>query len=239
MPGTRTVAPAAGSRPERRRVSFAASAGAAILLNGVALAVFATAAEPWQGAGAPARRIAWITSIDGAAGSATPNPASLNVPVTTRAISRGAIPVVAKAGAAARPPRQTTAAAKPSTEPAGLPPPATLPTPTASDDPPPFATVRFYESAEVEQPAEPDSDWNLDPALLDISGVQTLVFDVFIGPTGDVVGCTILAPAELAPDVRQTIEDRLRQTVARPALREGQAVASVRRIEVTIAPAGS
>lgn len=96
--------------------------------------------------------------------------------------------------------------------------------------------MRFYRSGEVDRPAEPDSDWNLDTAALDSASIQTLVFDIFVNRDGEVVGCKILAPATLPDSTRDALEDRLRQTVLRPALRGGTAVASVRRIEVSVLP---
>ena len=98
------------------------------------------------------------------------------------------------------------------------------------------SVVRFYRSSEVDRPAEPDSDWNLDTAVLDVAGVERLVFEVFISHNGEVVGCTILEPVALDSQARQTIEDRLRQTALQPAVLGGAAVASVRRIEVAATP---
>ena len=98
------------------------------------------------------------------------------------------------------------------------------------------SVVRFYRSSEVDRPAEPDSDWNLDTAVLDVAGVERLVFEVFIGRNGEVVACTILEPVALDSQARQTIEDRLRQTALQPAVLGGAAVASVRRIEVSATP---
>ena len=219
--------------PAARRASFALSAGAALALNGLALAVVAAAAGPWQpGAAPPPQRVAWITSIGLGAPPAAASPAA-NPPLPADP------PAPAKRPA---PPRVATAqppgpAATP--VPASRVPDPSLATPLATTDSPPDTGWRFYDFAEVERPAEPDSDWNLDPAVLDSSGVQTLVFDIFIGPAGEVVGCIILSPTELAPETRQLLEERLRQTVARPALRDGMAVASVRRIEVSVGPPGS
>lgn len=98
------------------------------------------------------------------------------------------------------------------------------------------SAVRFYRSSEVDRAAEPDSDWNLDTAVLDAVGVERLVFEVFIGRNGEVVWCTVLEPAGLDTQARQTIENRLRQTTLQPAVRAGTAVASVRRIEVSALP---
>ena len=96
--------------------------------------------------------------------------------------------------------------------------------------------MRFYRSSEVDRPAEPDSDWNLDTAALDTAGIERLVFDIFISSDGAVVGCTIVEPFGLADDARQLLEARLRKTALQPASRRGEPVASVRRIEVSVLP---
>ena len=202
-------------------------------LNGVVLAFAAAAAGPWQPGAAPLpQRIAWVTSIgpdaprSDAPPTAAPRPPS-DPPAT---------PNRPLASAAATQPPASTAPAPALAQHVLDPLPATT---LATANSPPDASLRFYDFAEVERPAEPDSDWNLDPAVLDSSGVQTLVFDIFIGPAGEVVGCTILSPTDIAPETRQVLEERLRQTVTRPALREGIAVASVRRIEMSVVPPGS
>jgi hypothetical protein len=93
---------------------------------------------------------------------------------------------------------------------------------------------RFYRSDEVDQPATPDSDWNLDAVALDSSGINRLVFEIFVDGTGRVVGCTILEPRSLNADTRRILSERLSATTLQSAMRQGQAVASVRRIEMTV-----
>ena len=98
------------------------------------------------------------------------------------------------------------------------------------------APVRFYRFDEVDRPAMPDSDWNLDTQFLDAAGVSRLVFEVFVSATGEIVECTIVEPETLDDDVRQRLVDRLRQSTIEPAMRAGLPVASVRKIEVTTTP---
>ena len=98
------------------------------------------------------------------------------------------------------------------------------------------APVRFYRFAEVDKPAQPDSDWSLDTAALDTAGVSRLVFQVFVDSEGKIVDCSILEPRTLNALSRKSLEDRLKQTTLTPALRAGVAVASVRKIEVSILP---
>jgi len=95
--------------------------------------------------------------------------------------------------------------------------------------------VVFYTFHEVDKPAFPESDWNLDVESLDAIGVQRLAFEVLISDRGDVVGCTVLAPADLTDEVKHGLEQRLSATRLLPAERQGQFVASVRRIEVAVA----
>jgi hypothetical protein len=103
----------------------------------------------------------------------------------------------------------------------------------ASARPPPQPVV-FYTFREVDKPAFPESDWNLDIESLDDIGVQRLAFEVLISDRGDVVGCTVLAPDDLTDEVKHGLERRLSATRLLPAERRGQLVASVRRIDLTV-----
>jgi len=104
----------------------------------------------------------------------------------------------------------------------------------ASSRPPPQPVV-FYTFREVDKPAFPESDWNLDVESLDAIGVQRLAFEVLISDRGEVVGCTVLAPTDLTDDVKRGLEQRLSATRLLPAERKGQLVASVRRIDLAVA----
>ena len=186
------------------------------MLNGLAIGAFAAAVTQWHvPAGAPSQT-ASIDTFNVA--RSTPEPAATSPPTPTRASAEPN-----RADAEAAPQTRLTVAASPKAPPA------------ARDG---SSAARFYRSSEVDRPAEPDSDWNLDTAVLDAAGVERLVFEVFIGHNGEVIACTILEPASLDAQARQTIEERLRQTVLQPAVRAGTAVASVRRIEVSAAPPG-
>jgi hypothetical protein len=94
--------------------------------------------------------------------------------------------------------------------------------------------VVFYTFHEVDKPAFPESDWNLDVESLDAIGVQRLAFEVLISDRGDIVGCTVLAPDDLTDEVKHGLEQRLSATRLLPAERRGQFVASVRRIDLTV-----
>lgn len=118
---------------------------------------------------------------------------------------------------------------------ASIPTASTVPPSAAANEPPP--PVLFYPFREVDSPAFPSTDWNLDVDTLDQFGVQRLVFEVLVNDRGEVVGCSVLQPSNLADDVRHDLERRLSETSLLPALRAGQLVASVRRIELVVASA--
>jgi len=131
-------------------------------------------------------------------------------------------PVIPSLTAPARPPTQPPTAR--TTTPA---------TPLESSQP-----VLFYTFRQVERPAFPVSDWNLDIDTLDEIGVQRLVFEVLVSDRGKVVGCTVLEPSDLADEAKRSLEKRMSETALLPAQRAGQLVASVRRIELLVAAAG-
>ena len=104
--------------------------------------------------------------------------------------------------------------------------------------PPSEQPIRFYRFTEVDRPADPETDWAIEPEALDKLGLQRLAFEVLISDSGEIIGCTILDPIELASDVRDELESRLRTTPMHPAVRAGQLVASVRRIELYLTAEG-
>lgn len=98
------------------------------------------------------------------------------------------------------------------------------------------APTRFYRIDEVDTPASPDSDWNLDSMTLYALGLDRVVFDVYISRSGDVLRCDFHQPSQLDPLARQVLEERILSSTLQPALRGGKAVASVRRIEIAMTP---
>ena len=95
--------------------------------------------------------------------------------------------------------------------------------------------VLFYAFGEVDNPAYPAADWNVDIDTLDQIGIRRLVFEVLVSDRGEVVGCTVLDPSGLPEDTRRDLEMRLSQTRLLPAERAGRLVASMRRIELVVA----
>lgn len=208
------------------RGSFAVCMGAALALNLVAIGVFAAVTTRWQSTPASGTRTSWITAT------------TIELPVETIASHEDP----ARAVEPAVPDDRTRPTASERT-PVPVPVPTPLPTPmpqAPSASPAEGEPMRFYGFGEVDRPAEPepDSDWNLDPAALDALGVQALVFDIFISRTGEVIGCEIVEPRSLPEEARLALTQRVRETVLQPAIRHDVAVASVRRIEISVTAPG-
>lgn len=200
----------------RRALALSACFAAALTLNVLALGAFVDIVSRWQAPVAGASQVSRITVV---AIAARPKAEEVKPPTIERGPAPPPESAEARPAPAARPPAPAAAS-------------VTLPPREESGSP-----VRFYRSSEVDRPAVPESDWNLDTATLDAAGVERLVFDIFIDREGAVVGSAIVEPPDLDRDTRRTLELRLRETIATPALRQGDAVASVRRIEVSVWPA--
>lgn len=112
----------------------------------------------------------------------------------------------------------------------------TLPVRLAQAMPPAqaFVELQFFRLGEVDEPAEPASDWTVDVATLDEFGVDRVTFELLVSDRGEIVNCALAAPLDLHPEVRQQLEARLRKTEMRPAVKEGSRVASYRRIELYV-----
>jgi hypothetical protein len=210
-----TTRPPTNDRP----TALTACAVLAVTLNAGAIGLATQASARWHG----------VAALTSESPRSTP---MVLVPPPVPAPDEPATPA-----ALAPPPTADAPATAPSvSRPAPTSPPTarTAPAPEASE---PVQPVLFYTYREVDTPAFPESDWNLDVAILDEIGVQRLVFEVLVSDHGQVVGCTVLQPAELADDVKRALEKRLSETSLLPALRAGQLVASVRRIELLVAAA--
>jgi len=199
--------------PKRKLTALAVSLSIAVALNALGLAAFGGVVTQWRQAGTARPEIrTWITAVV--------LPEQKSAPA---AEGRGPrLQALNKVDQRPESPPTTPVA------------PATvLQTPHDSPD----AAARFYRTGEVDRPAFPDSDWNLDTAVLDAAGLERMVFEVYINDRGEVVRCKILEPFDLAEPLRLTLEGRLRQTRLSPATRAGVAVASVRRIQLSVLPA--
>ena len=94
--------------------------------------------------------------------------------------------------------------------------------------------VRFYRLSEVDSPAEPEGDWTLDLDALDALGLDRVAFEVLVSDRGEIVSCVLLDTVGLPQDIRASLEQRLRSTDMRPAIRGGIRVASVRHVELYV-----
>ena len=198
-----------------RHTALAACAVLAVMLNAGAIGLATQASTRWHGVAA-------------LAGESTRSPPMLLV----------AAPVPEEPAALTAPPTTESPPANPPLAPHQSPPPQptarTVAIPETAEPP---QQVLFYTYREVDTPAFPESDWNLDVGVLDEIGVQRLVFEVLVSDHGQVVGCTVLQPVDLPDEVKRSLEKRLSETSLLPALRAGQLVASVRRIELLVADA--
>lgn len=200
--------------------SFAVFLAASLALNLIAVGVLASVITRWQATSKEGAKISWITAR------------TVELTAETTAAGEEVAPGVGRA-----PPTKQRRSAHTAHVPAIRELPQALPSQSTGEGQP----MRFYGSGEVDQPAEPepDSDWNLDTASLDAFGLEALVFDMYISRTGEVIYCRIIEPRSLPDDARAALEERLLQNVLRPALRHEMAVASVRRIAISVATQGS
>lgn len=93
-------------------------------------------------------------------------------------------------------------------------------------------SVHFYRFNEVDSPAEPTAEWAIEIELLEALGLQRIAFEILVDERGRIVGCTLLDPPAMSEEPRARIEEQIRATSMVPASRAGQAVPSLRRIEL-------
>ena len=207
-----TIGPAAPARqgPQRmrRRTAFALSCLAAAVLNIAAICIVTGVVTQWD-ANPAMPRTSWVTTVYVVPPRPLPSAQEPHAALATQKLDPGT--------------DRARRAPAPRTHLLATPSEAVLP-------------IRYYRFGEVDRPAMPDSDWNLDTATLDAAGLNRLVFEIFVSSSGEVIACTILQPGALTSHTRRALEDRLRHTTLQPARRDGRAVASVRRIELTVLP---
>ncbi|MDL2337795.1 MAG: hypothetical protein QFE16_08135 [Pseudomonadota bacterium] len=95
---------------------------------------------------------------------------------------------------------------------------------------------RYFGVNEVDVPAVPRPEWQVDVPLLMGLGVHSFSVDVLIGETGIAEHCTLtrIEPEQPAT-VRNAVAAQLCETALSPAMRRGIAVPSVRHIELVLA----
>ena len=94
---------------------------------------------------------------------------------------------------------------------------------------------RYFESDEVDQPAVPEPDWQVDPETLIAANVRSLRAEVHVSNRGIAERCRVLEIDPPSARVQARVERELCSTRLRPAMRAGVAVPSVRRIEMLLA----
>lgn len=100
------------------------------------------------------------------------------------------------------------------------------------------ATTRYFDASELDREAQPIPDWAIDAPGLYSVGLRQAVMQVFVSVAGQAVRCILESaePATLMPLVKTSLEGQACSTPLSPAVRQGQTVASVRRIELVFAP---
>ena len=94
----------------------------------------------------------------------------------------------------------------------------------------------FFSIEEVDAPAVPQPDWQVDVGMLLGMGVRSFTVEVLIDETGIAKHCSV---SRMEPDqtleLQQRVAMTLCETTLRPAIRRGVAVPSVRHIELLLA----
>lgn len=100
------------------------------------------------------------------------------------------------------------------------------------------ATTRYFDTSEVDHEAQPIPDWTIDAPGLYSVGLRRAVMQVFVSDAGQAVRCVVESaePESLMGLVKESLERQVCSTPLDPAVRDGRAVASVRRIELLVTP---
>jgi hypothetical protein len=207
---------------EAKRARLVASVAVAVSLNLAAIGVLAGVVSDWQSSPRKAPTHPRVTVVRALA-------------APTASVAARSIPA-AQALAAATPAQPTPAVAPAESALVALNAGAAVEATDAAEPTAADHAVRFYKTTEVDSAAAPegDSDWNLDTAALDAAGLHRLVFEVQVSRDGDIIECTILEPQPIAREIKQRLENRMREGKLKPAMRQGVAVASTRKIELSV-----
>jgi hypothetical protein len=102
--------------------------------------------------------------------------------------------------------------------------------------PQPSIGTRYFDVSEVDTPAMPLPEWQVDVAMLMAQGARSVSVDVLISEAGVAQQCAVtrVEPPQ-PPDLLAALASRLCETTLRPALRQGLPVLSVRHIELVLA----
>jgi hypothetical protein len=102
--------------------------------------------------------------------------------------------------------------------------------------PQPAIGTHYFDVSEVDTPAMPLPEWQVDVAVLMAQGVRSVSVDVLISESGTAQQCAVtrVEPPQ-PPDLLAAVASRLCETTLRPAMRQGLPVPSVRHIELVLA----
>jgi hypothetical protein len=102
--------------------------------------------------------------------------------------------------------------------------------------PQPSIGLRYFDTSEVDTPAMPLPEWQVDVAMLMAEGVRSVSVDVLISEAGVAQQCAVtrVEPPQ-QPKLLAAVASRLCETTLRPAMRQGVAVPNVRHIELVLA----
>jgi|GEM_PF-2616334 len=105
-----------------------------------------------------------------------------------------------------------------------------------TSEPQPQIGTRYFDVSEVDTPAMPLPEWQVDVAMLMAEGVRSVSVDVLISESGAAQQCAVtrVEPPQ-PPDLLAAVASKLCETTLRPAMRQGLAVPSVRHIELVLA----
>jgi hypothetical protein len=94
---------------------------------------------------------------------------------------------------------------------------------------------RYFDAAEVDTPAAPQPDWQVDIDRMIAAGVHRVNFEILVNEFGVAERCriTLMEPPQSLPPSQ--VAARLCTTRMTPAMRGGAPVPSVRRIELLLA----
>jgi hypothetical protein len=102
--------------------------------------------------------------------------------------------------------------------------------------PQPAIGTHYFDVSEVDTPAMPLPEWQVDVAVLMAQGARSVSVDVLISESGTAQQCAVtrVEPPQ-PPDLLAAVASRLCETTLRPAMRQGLPVPSVRHIELVLA----
>ncbi len=104
-------------------------------------------------------------------------------------------------------------------------------------DPEAAESARYFNIGEVDTPAVPRPDWEVDVALLMGLGVRSFSVDVLINEMGTAEQCAVTRiDPDQSNELRHAVAAKFCETVLSPAKRRGVAVRSIRHIELLLAP---